>query len=112
MFSKFLFLTQLFIIKLRNLFLGGFVYGGLDQISCHQTENFLCIPSTIFGSASTIAIMSLTDISRFNILFAPLAPAETKYDEAIQQAYKEDKGIFPDAEDFADSVGKVSIIIE
>ena len=38
--------------------------------------------------------------------------AEIKYDEAIQQAYKEDKGMFPDAEEFADSVGTVSIIIE
>lgn len=38
--------------------------------------------------------------------------AETKYDEALQQAYREDKGDFPDAEEFAYSVGKVSIIIE
>lgn len=58
-------------------------------------------------------IGNLDEGCQFNITMSLLkGDAETKYDEAIQQAYKEDKGIFPDAEDFADSVGKVSIIIE
>lgn len=50
---------------------------------------------------------------RFNIIMSLLNDeAEIKYDEAIQHAYKEDKGMFPGAEEFADSVGTVSIIIE
>ncbi len=50
---------------------------------------------------------------QFNITMSLLNDdAEIKYDEAMQQAYREDKGEFPDAEEFAYAVGKVSIIIE
>ena len=58
-------------------------------------------------------IGNLDEGCQFNITMSLLNDnAEIKYDEAIQQAYKEDKGMFPDAEEFADSVGTVSIIIE
>lgn len=38
--------------------------------------------------------------------------AEIEYDKAMQQAYKEENGEFPNAEQFACAVGKVSIVIE
>lgn len=50
---------------------------------------------------------------QFNISMSLLdKDAEIKYDEAVQQAYLEGEGGFPDAEEFAYKVGKVNISIE
>ena len=38
--------------------------------------------------------------------------AEMKYQEAMQKAFEEDKGEFPDAESFAVESAKISIVID
>ena len=62
--------------------------------------------------SSLLYIGNLDNDCLFNITMSILdSDAETKYTEAMQQAYEDDKGEFPDAEEFATSVGKIDIII-
>ena len=94
----------------------------MEEYMCYSKAGFQTVEvkeEQFYGESSgyirndLLYIGNLDEGCQFNITMSLLkGDAETKYDEAIQQAYKEDKGIFPDAEDFADSVGKVSIIIE
>ena len=99
-------------------------YTGTDmgEYACYNKVGFQSLEAKeeqFYGESSgnirngLLYIGNLDEGCQFNITMSLLNDdAEIKYDEAMQQAYKEDKGIFPDAEEFADSVGKVSIIIE
>ena len=99
-------------------------YTGTDmgEYACYNKVGFQSLEAKeeqFYGESSgnirngLLYIGNLDEGCQFNITMSLLNDdAEIKYDEAIQQAYKEDKGMFPDAEEFADSVGKVSIIIE
>lgn len=58
-------------------------------------------------------IGNLEEDCQFDITMSLLDnEAEIKYEEAMQDAYTEDKGDFPSAEDYAASVGTVSIGME
>ena len=94
----------------------------MEEYMCYSKAGFQLVEvkeEQFYGESSgyirndLLYIGNLDEGCQFNITMSLLNDdAEIKYDEAIQQAYKEDKGIFPDAEEFADSVGTVSIIIE
>ena len=99
-------------------------YTGTDmgEYACYNKVGFQSLEAKeeqFYGESSgnirngLLYIGNLDEGCQFNITMSLLNDdAEIKYDEAMQQAYKEDKGIFPDVEEFADSVGTVSIIIE
>lgn len=62
---------------------------------------------------SLLYIGNLDNDCLFNITMSILdSDAETKYTKAMQQAYEDAKGEFPEAEEFAETVGKLDIIIK
>ena len=96
--------------------------GDMEEYMCYSKAGFQSIDAKgdqFYGESSgyiksdLLYIGNLDKGCQFNITMSLLnEDGEIKYDEAMQQAYKEDKGEFPDSEEYAVKVGKVSIIIK
>jgi len=99
-------------------------YIGADKEDaiCYNTAGFVSLEPEggylLGGSGgeirdSVLYIGNLDSGCKFSITMNILDSAgEIEYDEAIQQAYKEEKGEFPEPEEFAKTVGKIDIVIE
>ena len=76
-------------------------------------ENHLFVGTSGETRNGLLYIGNLDAGCKFDIIMSLLnIDAAENYEDAMQQAYKEDKGEFPDLEEFAYAVGKVSIVIE
>lgn len=76
-------------------------------------ENHLFVGTSGETRNGLLYIGNLDAGCKFDIIMSLLnIDAAENYEDAMQQAYKEDKGEFPYLEEFAYAVGKVSIVIE
>lgn len=99
-----------------------YIGSATEQYTCFDNAGFQATNEEegyfFAGSAGDVSecllyIGNLDEDCMFQITMSLLdEKAETAYIEADEKAYEEDKGNFPKPEDFAVSVGSVSIVIE
>lgn len=99
-----------------------YVGDDMEEMSCYMEAEFtqLGAESSAFSLGSggyineCLLYIGYLDAGwQFDISMSLLdSDAEVKYDEAVQQGYKEDKGEFPKVKEFATEVSEVSIVID
>ncbi len=99
-----------------------YVGDDMENMSCYKEAGYtqLNAESSSFSLGSggyinecLLYIGYLDEDWQFDITMSLLdEEAEMRYMEANNQAYEDDKGEFPNPEDYASSVGKVSIVIQ